>query len=148
MTVRVVLAALVTTGFFGCGGTDDAQPEPDPFTESAAREALRAFYAADDPRELCSFLTKHAEAQLVEAAAVESFPDAHTCTEQVRAMASSGSDPRLGPPLTAEEQEEIRQPAELDPETETAAFLDEFRAGVVLRFVDDEWKVAGVATGG
>ena len=142
------LVAVFLVGFLvGCGD-DPSEPNPDAFTEEAAREAYRSFLTAESAGEYCSFLTKRAEAQIVAPLVRESFPDAESCPEGVNAIAESDPQFELGQPLSAEARKELRQPARLDPETHTAAFLSETREGIVLRLVDGQWKVAGIATGG
>jgi hypothetical protein len=132
----------------GCGGKDDAEPAPDLFSEKAARAAYRAFLTAETPQEYCALMTRRAEAQIVDPLAAESFPDADSCPEAARAISKSHARFELGDPLTPEARRALRRTPELDREAQTAAFLDRFRAGVVLRLIDGEWRVIGIATGG
>ena len=144
----LLIAMLLVAGLAGCGGEDDPEPPPDLFNAKAAREAYRAFLTAETPQEYCALMTRRAEAQIVEPLAAESFPDADSCSEAARAISNSHPRFELGDPLTAEARRELRRTPDLDPKARTAAFLDEFRSGVVLRLIDGEWRVIGIATGG
>ena len=147
LAVGIIVATLAITG---CGGSgDDDEREPAPFTEEAARQALRDFYTASQPEEICGFLLRDAERQLVGAAREEHGIKSRDCETVVEneVRQYEGGPERLSR-VIQEERDELTQDASLDEKQQTAAFLDEFRQGTVMRLVDGRWRVARFATGG
>jgi len=147
--MRLAVGILVATlAMAACGGSgDDNEPDPTPFREEAARQALRDFFTASDPEEICGFLLRYAERQLVALARQELGIRSRDCETVFETALRRGGSEDPGR-LTPEEREDLGRDVSLDEDRQTAAFLNEFRSGYVMRLVDGRWRVAGIATGG
>lgn len=129
----------------GCGG-ENSSTDQEPFSTPAARAALKSFFTARAAVSFCSYLLPHAEKQIVGSLREEHGVEAKDCATVV--SRADDQEDLLSSNLSREERSDLREEVDLDRQERSAAFLDEFRSGVVMAHRGGRWAVAGIATGG